>query len=472
MERFKKIGRIRPKSSSEISHSKISLGFEKLDRGVFDPEKAYDKVAETGVKKARIQSGWARTEKVKGQYDFAWLDSIVDNFIMRGIEPWICLCYGNPLYTESAKNVYGAVGCPPIFSDEEKEAWRNYVKATVKRYIGKVSYYEVWNEPDGQWCWKHGVSGTELGNFTIDTAKAIREEFSDAKIIGGVICLSEIAFINEAFRTGMGEYIDYISFHEYTADERNVAEKAQTLGAIAKIYNPKIEIIQGESGTQSRSGGHGALHTGAWTEKIQAKQLARHTFADLFADVHFTSYFTCVDMIEALNGTVGDKASYLDYGYFGILGADFDEEGRSTGKYYRKPSFFVFQNICSMFSENTKLCVQPIYVRSDYSSRKYETTPHRYEITSGSFEKDGAKAFVYWYPSNIMTTSYESAITFEVYSDTDDIKLVDIMDGSVYEIPGEMIESDGMGVYTIKELPIKDTPLILTFGDFMDIDRE
>lgn len=36
-----------------------------------------------------------------------------------------------------------------------------------------------------------------------------------------------------------------------------------------------------------------------------------------------------------------------------------------------------------------------------------------------------------------------------------------------YEIPEEMIEDKGDGVYVIKELPIKDTPLILTFGSFM-----
>ena len=56
MEQLKKIGKIIPKKSSEIKNSKISLGFEKLDRDVFDPEKAYDKVADCGVKKVRLQS--------------------------------------------------------------------------------------------------------------------------------------------------------------------------------------------------------------------------------------------------------------------------------------------------------------------------------------------------------------------------------------------------------------------------------
>ena len=43
MEKLRKIGKLQPKKSCEIKHSKISLGFEKLDRDVFDPEKAYNK---------------------------------------------------------------------------------------------------------------------------------------------------------------------------------------------------------------------------------------------------------------------------------------------------------------------------------------------------------------------------------------------------------------------------------------------
>ena len=137
MERLEKIGKVKARASSEIKHSRIGLGFEKLDRNVFDPNKAYDKVAACGVKLARIQSGWQRTEKEKGVYDFAWIDDVVDNLISRGIEPWMCLCYGNELYTEAAKTVFGAVGVPPIFSEEEKLAWANYVKATVRHFEGR-----------------------------------------------------------------------------------------------------------------------------------------------------------------------------------------------------------------------------------------------------------------------------------------------------------------------------------------------
>ena len=64
MYRLKKIGALRPTPASEISESRLGIGFEKLDRAVFEPERAYDKLGGIGIKWVRIQSGWARTEKV------------------------------------------------------------------------------------------------------------------------------------------------------------------------------------------------------------------------------------------------------------------------------------------------------------------------------------------------------------------------------------------------------------------------
>ena len=179
------------------------------------------------------------------------------------------------------------------------------------------------------------------------------------------------------------------------------------------------------------------------------------------------SYFSCMDMIEALKGDVNDKATYLDYGYFGILRAEFDEDGRSTGEYSPKPSYYVLQNICSVFAEDFKVCKQPILISPRHSDKIYEMQLGGSDIISGSFERPGGNAYVYWNPTNIMTTSYEATITIQFYSKYDKIRLIDSMDGSVYEIPDNMIEKSGDGVYLIEELPIKDTPLILTFGDFL-----
>ena len=202
MFRLQNIGRISPCHARDVRTSKIGLGFEKLDRDVFDPANAYDPVAALGVKWIRIQSGWARTERKKGVFDFAWLDMIVDNLIARGLQPWMCLCYGNGLYDDAAAKVFGAVGCPPIKTEEQKAAWHRYVATVAARYSGRVAHFEVWNEPDGDWCWKHGANGREYGEFALATAAAVREGNPRAHTIMGSRCTQNLGRLSDVARTG------------------------------------------------------------------------------------------------------------------------------------------------------------------------------------------------------------------------------------------------------------------------------
>ena len=65
MYRLTKISKITPKASKDIKKSIIGLGFEKLDRDVFDPKKSYDFVAMSGVKWARLQSAGKELKKRK-----------------------------------------------------------------------------------------------------------------------------------------------------------------------------------------------------------------------------------------------------------------------------------------------------------------------------------------------------------------------------------------------------------------------
>lgn len=89
-----------PDTRAGVRSEFLGLGFEKLDRDLFDPAKAYPFLAGTGVSWIRLQSGWQRTERAKGVYDFAWLDAIVDSLLDLGLRPWMCLCYGNGLYDD------------------------------------------------------------------------------------------------------------------------------------------------------------------------------------------------------------------------------------------------------------------------------------------------------------------------------------------------------------------------------------
>ncbi len=483
MYRLNKIGSLAPVSAAEVPESRLGIGFEKLDRAVFEPERAYDKLAAIGVKWVRIQSGWQRTERVKGVYSFDWIDSIVDNLIARGMIPWVCLCYGNDLYSEQAQTVFGAVGCPPIYTDEEKKAWHDYCVAFAKHFADRVKYYEIWNEPEGMYSWKPMPDPITLGQFNIDTARAVREGNPDAYLIGGAFCSPWVHYHMKAMKTGMANEIDAISYHEYVYDESNVRQKIRAMRGVCNLTNPKLEIVQGESGAQSRAGGHGALAGGSWTQEKQAKILLRHLVSDLLEDVKFTSYFTTVDMIEALNGVVGNKASYLDYGYFGVLAADFDENGVSTGDYTPKKSYYALQNLASLLGGKLDVLDLPVFIQGDFA-------PHTGGVRSVTFQQalsggfclaNGSYAFAYWKPAELMTEEFEGAITMSC-AVSGSVHLVDPMDGSVYEIP-ESIRIDqpgekypatfygGDGIL-LKHLPCKDYPMFLVFGDIPNFRAE
>ena len=47
-------------------------------------------------------------------------------------------------------------------------------------------------------------------------------------------------------------------------------------------------------------------------------------------------------------------------------------------------------------------------------------------------------------------------------------KLIDLLEGTIYSIPESMVENDGKGYRRFLHLPLRDYPLLLTFGDFAE----
>lgn len=64
-----------------------------------------------------------------------------------------------------------------------------------------------------------------------------------------------------------------------------------------------------------------------------------------------------------------------------------------------------------------------------------------------------------------MTTDFQSTISLQVVPFGRNIRLIDLMNGRIYKIPTEMTEEND-GAVMLNNIPVKDTPLLLTFGDF------
>ena len=273
----------------------------------------------------------------------------------------------------------------------------------------------------------------EYTEFCIKTGRVIKANDKNAKVITGSHYDDSMTFFNEEFALGILEVADAVSYHTYNYDESYSVQRIRALKSLSEHYGKSVEIIQGETGSQSKNGGNGALHWIRTNEDMHTKYILRHIVADVMTGVKFTSVFSLVDMAENLDAKADGPITSC--GYFGLLGAEFDKStGRLVGDYYEKSSYYAFQNLCSLFDEKVVPQHIPVIFTPIYDNRINGFNCRTRDINYGGVTKsNGAKAFVYWNSTDMVSCQkYEGTVTFELSGVSGDVKLVDPWDGSVY----------------------------------------
>lgn len=435
---------LRTRASKEISASPLSVGFETLDRKMFDPARTYAPLAQLGVKWARCQTGWARTEQRPGQFDFGWLDEAVDHLLAVGIQPWFNVGYGNPLYSPGADQY--AVGWAPVYSQAAKDAWARYVDRLAAHYKGRVRHWEIWNEPNGHTFWRpeepNAAGYVELVRMT---APVIREHVPNAVIIGGAFAGVPLEYAEQCLEAGLGDEVDRISFHPYRArPEENYASDLRALRGLVHRYKPGIRLWQGEDGAPSTDGSTGALSKLHWTEASQAKWLLRRIVTDLGCDLELTSYFHTVDLQKYNWGsgpTNGTNSKGLLRG----------------GSYTPKPSYFAYRNLCALFDSETKTA--STLIRFDRGSADLEIDA----LCSACFARNGRPLYAYWSPADLQKEWSPKTAHITVWSPKelplDRPVLVDPASGAISTPP--RVTKHG-GSLSLAEMEIRDYPMLLT----------
>jgi hypothetical protein len=287
---FPRLGTIRPRSASEIGSSGWSIGGETLDRdfAIYDHYKAY--LGPLGARAIRLQAGWAKCEKRRGEYEWAWLDEVVDDALAQGVRPWLETSYGNPIYPGGGGTGLGG-GLPS--SPEALEAWNHWVGALVRRYKDRVHEWEIWNEPDIN---RANDPSAYLALF-VRTATVIRAAQPAARIYGLALA-GNLAFA-ETFLKGLNEsgktsLLDAVTFHGYPKNPDDTSTLTR-LRALLTRYAPASGLRQGETGAPSTAGSFGALADHPWSELTQAKWDLRRMLTHLGHDVPF-NLFTLMDL--------------------------------------------------------------------------------------------------------------------------------------------------------------------------------
>ncbi len=484
---LKYLGKLKPRISTEISSSRLGVGFECLDRDMWDVKQAWPVLAGLGVKWARVQTGWAKTEKISGEYNFAWLDEIVDNLIKHGVQPWLSISYGNPVYTKNmnvsvpgvSANYQGCnehgVGFPPIHTPEERQGWQNYVRALARHFRGRVDHYEVWNEPDLLSFWKCQPKAADYVELVRLTAEPLQRAHPGAKLIGGAIAWGmtvwSLKWLEDCMRAGLHELVDIVSYHGYkSVPERHSAQEIDAFRQIITRYNPSLPYWQGEAGIQSKvpdGGNSGALATMKLSEDIQARMLLRRTMLELHNGASMSSYFHLADFANY----AGDTRTY----HYGLLRL---EDGSP------KPAFYALQTLCTLLCDP----MEPANGRSAAHMSLMDDTddPRATKAFTwhANFVRGNVPVHAWWIPESLENDPVVQQAEMNYWLDSslqlENPVLIDPVSQDIYAVEYDRDrrscaetwmtpDPNAEGVIHFKPLPVSTDPLLITNRSIVDI---
>ncbi|WP_410808954.1 hypothetical protein [Micromonospora sp. 067-2] len=426
------IGTVAPRSAGQIGSSKLIVGAETLDRDYTNYQSYKGYLGPLGATRARFQAGWAKTEKVRGSYDWAWLDAIVDDSVSRGVRPWLQTSYGNPLYPGGGGAGLG--GQVPT-SAEALAAWDAWVSALTTRYANRVTEWEIWNEPN-----LGGIDPVVYADFFVRTATRIRAVQPGAVIfcctLAGVERSYADAVLTRVRDLGKLGLVDGITYHPYNANPDASYEQVRLLRQTADSFAPRLLLRQGENGAPSRPDSFGALGELSWTELAQAKWMLRRTIADLGRGIS-TSVFSISDLHYP--SKVNSK---------GLVRTGTDKKVR-----YAKPSYYAIQSVAALF-DDTMTPISGYGVTDDTAST----------LSFQAFGKAGTgrQSVALWFSGATPgddNTHTPVTVTFSAGNFADPV-YVDPRTGAVFDIPTGSWSVSGSS-YTFTNVPLYDSPILI-----------
>lgn len=436
------IGQLKTRSSKDIPASTWSVGGETLDRDYADYQEYKKYLGPIGAKRVRFQAGWAKCEKVKGHYDFAWIDATVDDALKQGVQPWLQTSYGNALYPGGGEAKLG--GRFPT-TPETLVAWNNWVKALTVHFKGRIKEWEVWNEPNNN----PENTPAEYANLYIQTTETIRSVIPNATVFALAFAhIDDYAYVDDFLavmkQRNKLDLVEVLTIHGYKpVPEANYPAFAK-IREVADKYNPGIRIMQGENGCPSTAKPvtAGALKEYDWSELTQAKWDLRRMLGDKGRDYE-TNVFTMADLYYKAGDDKNHVTGVVSHGLL---------ESTKEGKIVKvKQAYYAVQRVMSLFDSQIERTKNFSYapINADYSVFGFRQ------------QKTGGSLVAVWnhtqrpadtFPAKDITLTVEKEqFQKPVY--------VDLVTGKIYRIPADKWSKKGTThQFTI---PVADYPVLI-----------
>ena len=155
---------------------------------------------------------WPQLEPARGQWNFAALDRYLQLAEQHHVEVLLPLVL-SPAWASSRPNEKSSYSpgnaAPPANLDD----WQTYVRTVATRYKGRISDYEIWNEPSVRTFF----SGTpdEMVALTREASRILKEVDPRNVVVSPSAAEGGTSWLDQFLAAGGGKYVNVIGYHFY-----------------------------------------------------------------------------------------------------------------------------------------------------------------------------------------------------------------------------------------------------------------
>jgi len=178
-------------------------------------------------------TSWAQIEINRGRYDWRGLDRALDTAAKAGVDDVLMILGPTPTWNARTLDgvhypLPGAASVPRSLA-----AWDAFISATVDRYAGRITAYQIWNEASLKMFWRG--SGDRMAELTKRAYDIIKAGDPQALVVAAsstVRLPGAYERFFPAYLEGLAERgwpIDVMAIHSYPTGEQNPQDRAENL---------------------------------------------------------------------------------------------------------------------------------------------------------------------------------------------------------------------------------------------------
>lgn len=418
------------------------------------------------------QTSWDWVEQKRGHLAIPpKVDEYINSLVQNGTKIDLQLLYGNPMYTSPAgimpnsiipapatvhnpdRSLY-SIFWPPTTPSQIK-AFIRYTKFMVNHFRGRIKYYSLWNEENGEY-WNPKANPEQYGRLLKAFVPAVHQTDPSAKVVFGGLAGVGSSFPKKVLETCQcASGIDVFAYHTYPGGyARNVPPESVDYGAfgdntpkgLRKMIRhfpgirPDIQFWDNEYNQMPRLGRGMGL-------SVQAKYVPRMMVYNWASGIPTSIW-------ELINDTSSDEGDN-----FGILRGMMHKAADFTAR----PVFKTVENTNAMFA-NT---VRDRAVRISISGKAHIESAASAPLFAYAFRSNEGKVIVaYWLGAHSWPgdpfVPYYTTMKLENTGIRHPV-LVSILTGKITKLQWASGSDD-----TLKKLPVLDSVLVIAGESYFD----